>query len=218
MRTLVLLNGNLHTSAWLRIPQLCGPWDMVICADGGGRHAIALGLAVDLLIGDGDSLSAAMKRQLHPNCIKQYPTDKDYTDGQLAVTEALHQGASHVVLAGALGDRIDHTLANIALLRHIAIAGASGVATDGKQSIYLLTDELNLPGQPGQLVSLIPNPPCAKGVSASGMRWPLEKSNLAWGDTRSISNEFIETTAHFSVEQGEVLVIINHIDSTLIPC
>lgn len=211
-RALVLLNGNLHMEAWQKIPELCGAWDIIICADGGGRHALALGLTVDLLVGDGDSLPVALQQKLNPSCIKRYPTAKDYTDGQLAVAEALRRGANYVTLAGALGDRIDHTLANIALLRHIVAADASGVATDGRQSIYLVTDSLTLMGRPGQLVSLLPTPPLANGVSLSGMRWPLRQATLHWGDTRTISNEFIDTTAYLTVEQGEVLVVIHHTD------
>ncbi len=146
MRALIWLGGDFRYEAWGQTPELTGPFDLVICADGGGRHALRLKLPVDVLLGDFDSISPQEKQALAPRRLLPYAPDKDYTDGQLAVAEALRQGTKQLTLAGAFGDRLDHTLANIALLQQIAEAGATGTATDGRQIARLMARRLTLEG------------------------------------------------------------------------
>ncbi len=217
MRALIWLGGDFRYEAWGQTPELTGPFDLVICADGGGRHALRLKLPVDVLLGDFDSISPQEKQALAPRRLLPYAPDKDYTDGQLAVAEALRQGTKQLTLAGAFGDRLDHTLANIALLQQIAEAGATGTATDGRQIARLMARRLTLAGKPGQLISLWPIPPAAGHVSITGVRWPLHDVYLPWGNSPTISNEFTADICKIDVEQGELLVITQIISPALPP-
>lgn len=208
LRALILLNGELDISAWGLDPSLSGPWDLVICADGGGRHALRLAIKPDLLLGDFDSLSLSQCHGLQPAEMISYPAAKDKTDGQLAVEEALRRGATDVVLAGALGGRLDHTLANVGLLRLVYRHGASGVATDGQQLAYLVVGELRLCGLAGQLFSPMPLSTRVEGVWLEGARWTLSGDALEIGDTRPLSNEFLGGRLRISVGSGELLVVV----------
>jgi thiamine pyrophosphokinase len=213
MRALVLLNGDLCLGAWGKTPELTGPWDCIICADGGGRHALQLGLHPDLLLGDFDSLETSEQEAISARFVHSYPTAKDETDGELAVTEALRRGAAEVVIAGAFGGRIDHVLGNIGLLRMLHRHGAHGVATDGRQCVWLATPAdcpFLIAGAAGELLSILPLTTTVSGVTLTGTRWPLANATLDIGESRTISNELIDPYASVTVAEGELLVIKHH--------
>ncbi|NLN20306.1 MAG: thiamine diphosphokinase [Firmicutes bacterium] len=224
MRTLILLAGELCIDAWGVLPELSGPWDCIICADGGAYHALRLGIVPDVVMGDFDSLAQDDIEDIGTTTTISFPTAKDKTDAHLAADEALRRGSTEVVLAGAFGGRLDHTLANIGLLRLLHKHGVKAMATDGRQTVYYVTDELILTESPGRIVSVWPLSPEVHGVSLTGLRWPLERARLELGDTRTISNEFVGGPAKIALEVGELLVIVNrfpphecHGDATRLP-
>lgn len=46
-----------------------------------------------------------------------YPAEKDMTDSELAVEIAINRGCSRVILLGAIGSRLDHSISNLFLLK-----------------------------------------------------------------------------------------------------
>ena len=83
--------------------------DYIIAADGGYRSLRARGIEPDFVMGDFDSLGY---RPEHPN-VETHPVMKDDTDLGLAVRWALGHGYRRLVMAGALGGRIDQTIASL---------------------------------------------------------------------------------------------------------
>ena len=61
-----------------------GPWDLVIAADGGGRHAAALGLTPARLVGDMDSIDPGTREALKGVPTLTFPTAKEQTDSAIA--------------------------------------------------------------------------------------------------------------------------------------
>lgn len=184
-------------------------WNYIIAANGGSRHALAQGVIPNIVVGDLDSLSAAEVAQLSQDTrIERVPREKDFTDGEMAVHEALRRGAKSVVLAGGLGGRLDHTLANIFLLEHIQNAGANGWVTDGNQRAYLLRggEQIALSGHRGDTVSIVPLSPVLEGVQATGLRWPLENADLHFASSLSISNELAGPEAQIVAQKGTAIV------------
>ena len=188
------------------------PGDLVLAADGGANLCLAWGWPVDAVVGDMDSVDAAVRRQLEaegtPFIIS--PVEKDETDLDLALHLALAKGATELIIAGALGARIDHTLGNLALLALPALAALPTCIADGDQTIWLVRDRLVVPGQPGDILSLLPFGGDAQGVSLSGVYWPLHEANLPLGPSLSISNRMVEPQAKISVQSGMVLAIHIH--------
>lgn len=194
---------------------VAGAWDWVICADSGARHALAAGFQPDLLIGDFDSVDPRDRRRLGDVPALSFPSDKDKTDTHLAVDWALAQGATYVVIAGGLGCRFDHTLANAQLLVaiHSRAAGEkrprpTGVVTDGRQAVYLLVDHLELTAPAGTILTVLPLTPRLEGLSERGLRWELTDRDVALGDTLTVSNEFTGQRARLSLARGMALVIV----------
>src|SRR5947207_5681149 len=163
VRALVLADGEPVTRRGL--DQAWRGWgdgvQIVVAADGGARLAEPLALRIDVWVGDGDSLGPEELDELRDAGvpIEQAPTDKDESDTELAVLAAIARGATDVTILGALGGpRVDHALANVALLAHPAVGGRTARILDDRSRIVLLTGPatLELRGKAGDLVSLVP--------------------------------------------------------------
>ena len=198
-----------------------GGADLVIAADGGLRWAQKLGVHVDVVVGDMDSVDAAALAEVEAGGteIVRHDPDKDATDLELALLLACERGASSITLIGGHGGRLDHFLGNIALLASLP-KGVQAQALMGETEIFVIhgyemrgtekqCGELSLSGEPGRLVSLIPWGGDAAGIKTEGLRWPLAAETLPLGTSRGISNEMTGTQAEVSLESGALLVIVS---------
>ena len=209
MRTIIVAGGRPSASrawhAWVR------PGDQVIGADGGAARALAQGIVPDLVIGDLDSLPARHRRALEARGCRFliHPRAKDETDLELALTYAAEQGAQEIVILGALGGRLDHTLANLLLLALPQLAGRSVRLVDGPDIALLLRggEQATLEGRPGDLVSLLPLGGDAVGITATALAWPLQDGSLRFAFSRGVSNEMIGAEATIRLDQGLLLVV-----------
>jgi thiamine pyrophosphokinase len=185
--------------------------DLVIAADGGARHAGALGRRLDLWVGDGDSIGedelAALERAGVP--IRRSAVDKDESDTELAVLAALDAGAPRVTILGALGGaRLDHELANVWLLGHPRLVGCDIRLIDAAVRVRLVgPGRVDLGGRVGDLVSLLPFAGDAAGMAREGLRYPLRNESLRSGPSRGLSNVRVADDASLVIESGRILVV-----------
>ncbi|MCU0500335.1 MAG: thiamine diphosphokinase [Anaerolineae bacterium] len=201
-----------------------GPADRVIAADFGAHHAQAWSWPIDLLIGDLDSLPAAELQAARAAGVPTItaPAAKDETDLELAVIHALGDGATELVICGALGGRTDHMLANLLLLARRELIAVEAVIADGAQTLRVLRGDagtlgvptqhaegacLVLAGAPGDLLTLLPLAGDAEGVSTAGLRYPLAGETLFFAHARGVSNVFDAATACVWLRRGLLLVI-----------
>jgi thiamine pyrophosphokinase len=185
---------------------------VVVAADGGARGAAQLGLAVDELVGDLDSIAADRLAALRADGVRieVWPRDKDASDTELAVRTALrHRPGRMVILGASGGPRPDHALANVGLLGLDELAGIDVVLLDGVSRIRLVRGpaDVTLAGRAGDLVSLLPTGGDVGGVRTDGLAYPLVDERLPAGSTRGLSNVRTTTTAHIRVASGRLLVI-----------
>lgn len=228
MQIIVLADGDVGPrpaldAAW---PGWLDPGARVVAADGGARHGDALGLRIDRWVGDGDSLGESGIEALAAQgiAIERAPTDKDESDTELALGVALELAASRVTILGALGGpRLDHALANLALLTMPSLAGVEVVLLAVDVRVRLLqslgpaddpdADDpdalvgLALQGLPGGLVSLLPVGDDVVGVSTEGLAYPLVDEPLLLGRTRGLSNVLLGDRARVTLRHGRLLVI-----------
>ena len=201
-----------------------GPsWDegvaLVVAADGGVRHAAAFGLTVERWVGDGDSTAPAELKALAAAgvAIDRVAVDKDESDAELALLAAIAAGADQLTILGGLGGvRVDHAIANLALLQHPALEHRAARLYDeagARLSLLVGPDRHGLPvareltGRVGDLVSLVPLGESAHDVETQGLRYPLDGETLILGRARGLSNVRIAPTARVSVGSGRLLVI-----------
>ena len=209
MRALVVLDGDvLGSDAWLA--KLAKGADVVIAADGGATK-LPQGRRPDLVIGDMDGVSEDAQRELERAGAKleRFPTEKDQTDGELAVDAAVERGADEIVVVGAFGGaRLDHMAGNLMLLAHDDLAAIDVALVTERATFRSLLGPgiLELEGAAGDWVTLASLSEVARGVATDGLRYPLRHEELHRGSTRGVSNEL--TGSRGSVEVGEGLLLV----------
>lgn len=200
MRAVIIGNGCIGDYA--RAKTYIKEGDFVICADGGIRHAVKMGIKADLLIGDFDSSDTSYK-----DAVKSmvYPTRKDFTDGELCVKYANEHGYDEVVMLGMTGSRMDHSLTDILLLSQCK----NGMIADDNNEIYYIKDKLEIEGKRGMTLSIIPLKGDLCGIVTEGLDYPLNDETLYFGESRGNSNVIVADYCSISAKSGEAAVIIN---------
>lgn len=207
-RAVIFVNGIVQDYTWLR--QRLRADDYLIGADGGARHCLALDRLPHVVVGDMDSLPAAILDELIEKGVdvERYPTRKDKTDLELAIERAVRDGATEVLLLGALGGRLDQTLANLLVsARRDWLAPI--LLADGQQTARVLRsgEQFTLTNPVGSVVSVVPLSEEVTGITYTGMEYPLTDATLTLGSTRGISNRIAHTPATIAIESGVLLVV-----------
>jgi thiamine pyrophosphokinase len=206
MEALVFAGGDAVDARW--VPALPDP-ALVVAADSGLAHAHALARAVDLVVGDFDSVDPAhLDDAIAAGArVERFPADKDATDLELAIDAAHREGATRATVLGTGGGRLDHFLANALLLAAPRWSDLEIVALVGPARITVVRVRAELPGAPGSLLTLLPLGGPVDGVTTSGLRWPLRGERLDPGTTRGVSNELTEPVATVSLDAGVLLAV-----------
>lgn len=206
-RIVIFANGVLPDLE--RARALLRPADTILCADGGSRHAFALGLTAQAVIGDFDSVGDDELRRIKAAgiAVVRYPHDKDQTDLELTLQYALEQEPSSILIIAALGNRLDHTLGNLATLSHPGLAAIDCRIDDGVEEAFLCRSHCEIDGKAGDIVSLMPWGGAVAGVRTDRLRWPLLGETLYPETSRGISNEMLGDTAKIELVSGMLLVV-----------
>jgi thiamine pyrophosphokinase len=210
-RAVILANGTLEATPELRRRLAGWPADAVIAADAGARHAPALGLRLTALLGDLDSIDPETLDQARRAGvdIRSFPPAKDETDLELALQYAIDAGAQAICILGALGARLDMTLANVQLLAHPALAGRRVELWDGTQTVWLIRPPGGaIPGRPGDRLSLLPLSESADGITTLGLAYPLKDETLRLGPARGVSNRVTAQDAFVRLRAGLLVAIL----------
>ena len=185
-RFTILLGGDLTVT-----PRLAGQIadTRIVAADSGLLHAAPLKLAPELWVGDFDSAEpgwldayGGIERIVHS-------PEKDHTDGEIAVAEALSRGATSLVLAGAFGGpRADHVFLHLALAIRLAERGVPVLLTSGAQEGSVLPHESRkYDYAPGTTFSILGFSEL-RGLTVEGAKWPLDDVVVPFGSSLTISN------------------------------
>lgn len=207
MRIIIFANGDLPNLEKAR--TLLRSDDLIICADGGTRHALALGLTPNVVIGDLDSIMKDERRKIDDAGVQviKFPADKNETDLELAIDHALTLNPAQILILAALGGRMDQTLANIALLSNLQLANCNIRLTDSVEEIFFCRDQAKVEGRSGDIVSLIPWQGEVTGVFTENLRWHLHHETLYPDKTRGISNEMTADVATIQIRSGLLLIV-----------
>ena len=208
----VFLDGDYGDPDWHR--ALAARAGLVLAADGGARFLAGLGVRPDAVIGDFDSLEPALAARLEVDGVEtvRHPTRKDFTDGELAVDEALRRGAGEVLLAGATG-ALDHTLGHLAILRRLRARGVPARLVAPGLSVAVLTAPASvaLVAPAGTRVSLVPLAGDAT-VSLAGLDYPLDRGVLPADACLGLGNHVAAGAAASIVLHGGTVAVLVEAD------
>ena len=208
MRAVIVAGGDVAPGDL----DLIVPGDLVLAADGGAVPLVAAGCRPQLLIGDLDSVPIPLYEGLAAAgvTIDSFPEDKESSDLELAVERAIADGATRIVILGAFGgERLDHALAGALLMADPAYRAVDIRSVHGSSTVRVAfpDGELDLEGEAGDLVTLLPVAGDAHGVTTSGLRWPLTGATLRLGRSRGLSNEVVGRPASVRLADGALLVV-----------
>ncbi|MGO1650952.1 thiamine diphosphokinase [Senegalia sp. (in: firmicutes)] len=186
--------------------------DKIIAADGAGKYLYELNRLPDVLIGDFDTLEANILEYFRKKDvdIHEFLPVKDKSDLELAIDLATEYSAKEIIIIGALGSRMDHSLSNIMLLFHILEKGIEVKMIDDKNEIMPIKNEIKIKKGKYEYISLLPILEDLDGVELIGLEYEFSNLKLKRTSTRGISNRFKEKEAKIKVKSGMGLVILSN--------
>lgn len=213
-RALVLANGEWNGDATY-FQQICQTVDTIVCADGGAKYAMELGLKPDRIFGDLDSIEAEVRVGYERMGIEfvLFPAEKDKTDTHLVIDYLIAEGYQEIFLGGALGGRPDHLLGNMMLLSYAHQHGVRAKLISPMVEILVISGVLVIEGHAGDTFSLIPIDPQAKGVTLTGFKYPLTNATVLRESTLGVSNLIEQDYARVEVAEGAGFIFITHSQS-----
>lgn len=208
MKAVIIGNGSISDYEHIKAAAFEG-CSLIICCDGGASHARALGVTPGFIVGDLDSIDGETLKYYEQIGIpfEKYPTAKDSTDTEIALDKAVSAGAGEIVFIGVLGNRADHSLANIGLLYNCLKRGVNASVIDDNNKITLLDKKTVLDESPGQVISLLPFSEEVTGITTKGLLYPLKGESLKWGTSRGVSNVCLSARAEIDLKSGILLLI-----------
>ncbi len=178
--------------------------DLIIAADGGYSTLKKLNIKPDLVVGDFDSLGEAPENE---NVIK-HPIKKDDTDTLLAVKIGLEKGYKTFVIFGAIGGRLDHTIATIQTATFVAENGGIAYIYDGNHTVTAIKNSrIKFSNDAKGYISIFALSGVAKGVTIKGLLYELNDAEITPSFPIGVSNEFISKESEIIVKDGILTII-----------
>jgi len=204
MKILIIANGEIKNYDFYK--DLISKSDLIICADGGVNHCVDLHVVPDYVIGDFDSIDKNLLEELKNNGKTKviYDPDQNKTDLELALELVHTLNPVEINIIGAIGNRMDHTLANILCLNKINKNIKAKIINE-KNEIVLVEDICELKGEKDDIVSVIPLN-LVSGLTYTGLKWAVEEwqVDLGW---LGICNKLTSDKGSVALSHGKVLVI-----------
>ncbi len=202
--------GAAEIKNYRRAKEYLAKDDFFIFCDGGLAHAENLGVNPSLIIGDFDSYPREKAAADNRDNVEMMvlPCEKDDTDTVFAVKEGIKRGFSEFLLLGAVGQRLDHSLANVSVLLMLNGAGKRGLILDDYSEIRLVGRETAYIDEKFSYFSLLNITGKAEGITIRNAKYPLENARISCDYQYGISNEVLAgERAEVSVAEGELLLI-----------
>ena len=189
--------------------ELCKDADVIVAADSGIYNLKEDMCKVDFLIGDFDSIfDKSLFEDLSQSIqVIEFPVEKDKTDTEVAIDFLVEKGCFEIVIIGAIGSRMDHSISNIYLLRAFHKMGIRIKIIDNNNEISYLCGEKQLIKEMGYYYSILPVGPEGITVTLEGFHYPLEKELIQYGSSLGISNYIEEDVGRITVHNGEGFLI-----------
>lgn len=215
MTSIAILFPNVAAFNAEKIKEICTSSSLIVAIDGGVGNAMQIAVIPDIVIGDMDSVSPRAKNFLKRNKteILLFPVEKDKTDFELAIDYVLAKGLNKIVIAGLSGGRTDHALGNWSILINLFekryLENITVLEKD--QTISFVRSEWKSAVKRGDIISILPLPGGADGVSTKGLKHKLTADKLKFGTSRGISNRAQDKNVRIRLKQGSAMIVHHHL-------
>lgn len=181
--------------------------DLVIAADGGLKYLDEFGIKADIIVGDFDSFGKIPQGE---NVCRLKP-EKDITDMDAAVNIGIEKGYKDFKLFGALGGRIDHSIANLQLISALANQNIKAEIIDEKTNIIAIHNgTVEFDSSKSGYISVFSHSDVCEGVSIEGLKYELKNAELKNSFPLGVSNEFIGLPSKITVKNGTLIIVLAH--------
>ncbi len=207
----IISNGLISDLEYTK--KLISDDDFVICADGAAHYLMKMGITPDVWIGDYDSCTMTGEEfsrfSARSEIIRLNPI-KDATDTEEACDYVINHGFESVIMLGSVGTRMDHSLANIYLLKKFADCGIDARIVNENNIIFVAKEDNAIRSAGGfNYVSLIPLSGELCDVCISGMKYTLNHADISQFSSLGVSNEITEDEGRITIGHGNALIILS---------
>lgn len=207
MKAIIISNGSVLKSDLFY--KLYDKDDFIICADGGLNYLDKINIKPNLIVGDLDSVDKSILKKYNDIEIHKFNPEKDFTDTELAVDEAVKKGYEEIILVCATGVRLDHSMANIMLIEKYYYNNVIIKIIDNNNIIQPLKNNMTVDYDKNTFISIIPLSEVIDGLNLTGFKYSLKNAVVHRGSTLCISNEVVKKNAKISYKNGIGLLFIS---------
>lgn len=203
----LIASGNFNNLK--KFKKILLTMDYIICADGGANNLKKIDLKPNLIVGDLDSIDKNNLNFFREQNIEflKFPSAKDSTDSELCVDIAIDKKPNEIYMFGFTGSRLDHTLANINLLKKINDNNIIGFIIDDNNKITIANKDIKLEYEDYYKYISFISLKESSNITLKGLKYPLKEYILKQDSTICISNEFDDKNAQIKINDGLVLII-----------
>lgn len=210
IKTLIVSGGNIEKETFNKIYQI-NKFDYIIASDKGLEILDKYNITPNYIIGDFDSIDKNILSKYINNkeiVIRELNPEKDYTDTHMAIKLAIELNSTDVTMLGAIGTRIDHTIANIHILKETLERGIECRIVNNRNEIQLINKRTVLEMDKSyKYISLIPLTTTVEEITLKGFKYPLSNATLEIGHSIGVSNEQCEKIAEIDIKNGILIMI-----------
>ena len=207
-KTIIISGGNINKD-FLKNEILKGNYKNIIAVDKGLEILDECKIKPNYIIGDFDSLNEdILKKYVDVENIKiiKLNPEKDYTDTHMALKLAIELESKEITIIGAIGTRIDHTLANVHILKEPLEKQIKCNILNENNNITLI-NKTSAIQKKYPYISLIPLTTIVEGVTLKGFKYTLNNATMKVGESIGVSNEQIDDDGIIEIKEGILIVI-----------
>lgn len=210
VKTLIVSGGNVEEECFNQIYQ-SNKFDYIIASDKGLEILDKYNIIPNYIIGDFDSIDKNILNKYINNkeiVIRELNPEKDYTDTHMAIKLSIELNSTDVTILGAIGTRIDHTIANVHILKETLEKGIDCRIVDNRNEIQLINKKTVLEmDKEYKYISLIPLTTKVEEITLRGFKYPLSNATLEVGHSIGVSNEQYDKIAEIDLKSGILIMI-----------
>lgn len=202
VNTLIVCDGRPPSNSLFEIWH---NWsDYIIAADGGIHTIRSFDAVPDLAIGDMDSFD--------PDGSESFEvisdSDQETNDLEKALNLAVQEEATHITVLGATGQRVDHTLKNISVLKQFDSRFEELIFRDDYGDLLLLPKQYSTELPIHAALSLFPLSGVVSGIVTEGLEYPLNNEKIENGVRDGSSNRVISNPVSITHKEGDLLLFV----------